>query len=193
MLSDSKLPKRFWAEALSTATYLHNRSPTNAVQKMTPYEAWTGMKPNVSHLRVFGCEAYSHVPKDERNKIDPKARRSIFMGYGDGVKGYRLYDQDKQRIYYSRDVIFHEAREDNVQSNGEQQVNLKEQEIEIDCHTEEEVNKREINEERPQRERRPPDRYGEWVYVADNTCDPKTVDEAVSSNNKEKWMEAMEK
>ena len=55
---------------------------------MTPYEAWTGMKPNVSHLLVFGCEAYSHVPKDERNKIDRKARRSIFMGYGDGVKGY---------------------------------------------------------------------------------------------------------
>ena len=48
-----------------------------------------------------------------------------------------------------------------------------------------------MNEERPQRERRPPDRYGEWVYVADNTCDPKSVDEAVSSNNKEKWMEAM--
>lgn len=115
------------------------------------------------------------------------------MGYGDGVKGYRLYDQDKQRIYYNRDVIFHEAREDNVQSNGEYQVNLKEQQIEIDCHTEEEVNQQEINEERPQRERRPPDRYGEWVYVADNTCDPKTVDEAVSSNNKEKWMEAMEK
>ena len=65
MLSDLKLPKRFWAEALPTATYLHNRSPTNAVQKMTPYEAWMGMKPNVSHLRVFGCDAYSHLPKDE--------------------------------------------------------------------------------------------------------------------------------
>ena len=190
MLSDLKLPKRLWAEALSTATYLHNRSPTNAVQKMTPYEAWMGMKPNVSHLRVFGCDAYSHVPKDERNKIDPKARRSMFMGYGDGVKGYRLYDQDKQRIYYSRDVIFHEARKDNVQSNGEHQVNLQEQQIEIDFYIEE-VNQQEINEERPQRERRPPNRYEEWVYVADNTCDPKSVDEAVSSNNKEKWMEAM--
>ena len=74
------------------------------------------------------------------------------MGYGDSVKGYCLYDQDKQRIYYSRDVIFHEARKDNVQSNGEHQVNLQQQQIKIDCHIEEEVNQQEINEEKPQRE-----------------------------------------
>ena len=57
MLSDSKLPKRFWAEALSTAVYLRNRSPTRAVQKMTPFEAWT----NVGHLKVFGSLCYSHI------------------------------------------------------------------------------------------------------------------------------------
>ena len=65
MLANSELPKRFWAEALTTATYLCNHSPTNAVQDETPYEAWTGSKPNVSHLRIFGCDAYAHVPKDE--------------------------------------------------------------------------------------------------------------------------------
>ena len=50
MLSESNLPKRFWAETLSTATYLRNRSPTNALNGTTPYEAWTGDKPNVEHL-----------------------------------------------------------------------------------------------------------------------------------------------
>ena len=65
MLCESKLPKRFWAEALSTATYLRNRSPTNAVSNMTPYEAFTGDKPHVEHLRVFGCLCYARVPKDE--------------------------------------------------------------------------------------------------------------------------------
>ena len=65
MLSDSKLSKRIWAEALSTATYLHNRSPTNAIQGLTPYKAWTGENPNVGNLRVFGCDAFSHVLKDE--------------------------------------------------------------------------------------------------------------------------------
>ena len=70
MLADAKLPPRFWAESVSTAVYLRNRSPTTAVKGKTPLEAWTGKKPNVKHLRVFGCEAYAHVPKDERQKLD---------------------------------------------------------------------------------------------------------------------------
>ena len=85
MLADCELPNRFWVDALSTATYLHNRSPTNAVQDKTPYEAWTGNKPIVSHLRIFGCDAYIHVPRDERSKLDSKTRRSISFGYGQEV------------------------------------------------------------------------------------------------------------
>lgn len=75
MLSDSKLPKKFWAEALSTASYIRNRSPTNAVEGMTPYEVLKGRKPNVKHLRIFGCDAFVHVPKDERFKMDSKAKK----------------------------------------------------------------------------------------------------------------------
>ena len=85
MSADSELPKRFWAKALSTATYIRNRSPTNAVQDKTPYEAWTGNKPIVSHLRIFGCDTYIHVPRDERSKLDSKTRRSISFGYGQEV------------------------------------------------------------------------------------------------------------
>ena len=65
MLSDAKLPKRFWAEALSTAVYLRNRSPTTAVQGKTTFEAWTKEKPDVGHLKAFGCLCYAHVAKDE--------------------------------------------------------------------------------------------------------------------------------
>ena len=65
MLSHAKLPHKFWPEALSTAVYLQNLSPTKAVKGMTLFEAWTGEKPNVKHLRIFGCTAYAHVPKDE--------------------------------------------------------------------------------------------------------------------------------
>ena len=61
MLADAKLPHKFWAEALSTAAYLRNRSPTIAVEDMTPFEAWTGVKPDVKHLRVFGYTAYAHM------------------------------------------------------------------------------------------------------------------------------------
>lgn len=65
MLLDAKLSQKFWAEAVSTVVYLKNRCPTKAIEGMTPYEAWHGEKPKVDHLRVFGCDAYAHIPKDE--------------------------------------------------------------------------------------------------------------------------------
>ena len=58
MLFYANLPHKFWGEALSTAAYLRNRSPTKAVKGMTPYEAWTGDKPKVDHLRIFGGELH---------------------------------------------------------------------------------------------------------------------------------------
>ena len=72
MLADSKLPHRFWAEALSTYVYLKNQSPTKALDRITPYEAWSGIKPDVSILRIFGCSAYPHVPKIERKNWTSK-------------------------------------------------------------------------------------------------------------------------
>ena len=108
MLCEAKLPKRFWGEAVSTAVYLRNRSPTVAVKGMTPYQCWSGEKPEVGHLRVFGCVAYAHIPKDERAKFSSKARKCVFLGYGGSVKAYRLYDMDRGKVIHSRDVIFNE-------------------------------------------------------------------------------------
>jgi len=109
MLAEAKLPRKFWAEAVSTAVYLRNRSPTTAVKGMTPYESLTGEKPEVDTLRVFGCLAYAHIPKDERQKFDSKARKCKFLGYGSSVKAYRLYDVERSKVFYSRDVIFDET------------------------------------------------------------------------------------
>ena len=108
MLADSRLPHRFWAEALSTAAYLLNQSPTKTLDGKTPFQAWYGKKPNVNHLRVFGCFAYIHIPKDERKKLDPKAKKCTFLGYGTSRKGYRLYDWKTSSIIHSRDVVFNE-------------------------------------------------------------------------------------
>ena len=91
MLVGAQVPQRFWAEALATAVYLRNRSPTKAVSGLTPYQAWTGRKPAVNHLKVFGCVTYAHIPKEERKKLDPKAKRCILLGYRTNVKGYPLY------------------------------------------------------------------------------------------------------
>ena len=90
MLVGAHLPQRFWADALATAVYLRNRSPTKSVDGLTPYEAWSGHKPSVDHLKVFGCTAYAHISKEERRKLDLKAKKCILLGYGTDVKGYRL-------------------------------------------------------------------------------------------------------
>ena len=82
------------------ATYVLNRCPTKALQSITPYEAWHGKKPFVSHLRVFGCLAYALVPQQHRRKLDDKVVKCIFVGYSAESKGYRLYHpQSKHRSW----------------------------------------------------------------------------------------------
>ncbi|GKD99981.1 retrotransposon protein, putative, ty1-copia subclass [Tanacetum coccineum] len=78
----------FWAEATVTATYLINRSPSTTLEKKTPMDLWSGHPANYEMLRIFGCVAYSHV---NQGKLKPRAIKCIFLGYPDGVKGYRLW------------------------------------------------------------------------------------------------------
>lgn len=114
MLIDSGLDQRFWAEAASTASYLINRVPCRG-NEGCPEELWSGRKPNLKHLRVFGCPALVHVPKQRRSKIDPKSLECIMVGYSTESKAYRLFDPSDQKIIVSRDVVFLE----NVHSNIE--------------------------------------------------------------------------
>jgi hypothetical protein len=92
MLSGAGLGQEFWAEAVSTTCYLVNRSPSSTLDDTTPHEVWSGKKPSLQHLRVFGCDAYVHVPKENRSKLDNKAEKCIFIGYKYGVKGYNLWN-----------------------------------------------------------------------------------------------------
>ena len=61
MLKAKEIPKIFWGEAVSTVVYILNRCSTKKIVEKTPYEAWTGMKPNISHLRDFGSMYFRHV------------------------------------------------------------------------------------------------------------------------------------
>ena len=99
---------------------------------MIPYEVWKGYKPNVNHLGIFGCSAYAHIPKDERSKMDPKAKKSIFLGYGIGVKGYRLFDTDTSKVFHSRDVIFNETT--SISEQGTEEVENQPL-VEVECKT----------------------------------------------------------
>ena len=111
MISDANVGKDLWGEAVTTANYIINRCYTRSLPNMTPYEALHGKKPSIGHLRVFGSRVHAHIPKDERTKLDFKSRNAILVGYGDNVKGYRLYDPSTKKIFYSRDVIFDESRQ----------------------------------------------------------------------------------
>ena len=75
---------------------------------MTPFE--TKEKPKDDHLHVFGYDAYAHISKDDRKKLDSKSRKCILVGYGQETKGYRVYDPKRERIIYSRDVKFNEVK-----------------------------------------------------------------------------------
>lgn len=108
LLYHSKLGNSFWAEALNTAVYMKNRSPTVAVTGAVPHELWTGRKVSLRHLRVFGCEAFVHK-KGHLSKLDQRCDRYTFVGYSDECKAYRLIDlNNPTRLITSRDVIFNE-------------------------------------------------------------------------------------
>jgi hypothetical protein len=98
MLNEKNLPNYFWAEAITTVVYIVNRTPTTIIHGMTPEEKFTSKKPYVSHLIVFGCIAYVHVPDEKRSKLDPKAKKCIFIGYSLDQKGYRCFNPSIQKL-----------------------------------------------------------------------------------------------
>lgn len=73
---------------------------------MTPKEAFTGKKPSMDHLHIFGCPIYIHILKDKRKKLDPLVMKGTFVGYNNS-KAYKIYTKG-HRIEVSRDVIFDE-------------------------------------------------------------------------------------
>ena len=106
MLKMLDLPKSFWAEAVNTAVYLTNSSPSIPLGLDNPEREWKGCYPTYSHLRVFGCKAYMHVPKNHRSKIDSMTSPCAFVGYGDERYGFMLYDPEKKKVVRSKDVVF---------------------------------------------------------------------------------------
>ncbi|GMP53679.1 hypothetical protein CsSME_00019075 [Camellia sinensis var. sinensis] len=120
MLSQSGLSKAFWGEALNYARHLVNRLPTAALDGKTPMEVWSGVPvTDYDQLRIFGCPAYFHVTE---SKLDPRAKKAIFLGFGDGVKGYRLWCPESKKVLIRRDVTFDESamlKQSDPQQNEE--------------------------------------------------------------------------
>ncbi|CAA7039007.1 unnamed protein product [Microthlaspi erraticum] len=110
ILKYMSLPSFLWGEAVRHSTYLLNRIATRAIKETTPYEAFWRKRPNISHIRVFGCIGYAKVDSHQLKKLDDRSRRLIHLGTEPGTKGYRLLDPQTKKIVVSRDVIFDETR-----------------------------------------------------------------------------------
>ena len=87
MLYSSGLFKRFLGEVVMIAFYLVNKTPSSAIDFKTLKELWSGKPSNYNHLRIFRCKAYVHQSEE---KLEPRSMKCIFLGYPEGVKGYRL-------------------------------------------------------------------------------------------------------
>ncbi|CAL8998661.1 unnamed protein product [Prunus brigantina] len=109
MMNEKKLPYMFWGEAVNTAVYIQNRCPTKALENTTPFEAFSGRRPGIKHLKVFGSICFCHVPSQLRSKLADSAVKCILVGYGKCEKGYRVYNLQTKKITVSRSVIFDEG------------------------------------------------------------------------------------
>ena len=104
MLSNLRLNKSFWAEAINTTCYLVNFSPSTTINFKTPIEVWYKKPVEYSMLKVFGCLTYYHINK---GKLKPKAKKEFFMGYGDGVERFWVWFPSERKVILSKDVCLY--------------------------------------------------------------------------------------
>ncbi|KRY83042.1 Retrovirus-related Pol polyprotein from transposon TNT 1-94 [Trichinella pseudospiralis] len=201
MLHKRNLPRCLWAEAVHTAAYLLNRIPHRKEITKTPYEEWFGRRPTVEHLRIFGCDAYVHIPDQHRRKFDPKARKVIFVGYGPSNKMFRVFNTNKHQVDEVMDVQFNESLQKRlVLIDGEEDSWMQTADKDEDDNTDDKTEKRGPG--------RPPGSKNKIKVISNPlkmelrskstertgmlaAADPLTEEEALGGANAEKWKEAM--
>eukprot|EP00253_Pinus_taeda_P030095 PITA_30095 len=129
MLKGKNLSNEYWVEVVACVIYVINISPTKSVMNRVPEHSWSDMSCSVSHLIVFGCVAYAHVPKERRGKLGDKSEKCIFTGYNEKSKAYNLYNSVTKKTIISRDVVFKEKESWNgtVDNTVDAQVPLMEE------------------------------------------------------------------
>ena len=206
MMSHADLPISFWGHALETAIFLLNRVPSKSVEK-TPYEIWTGKRPSMSFMKIWGCEAF--VRRHATNKLGPKSDKCLFVGYPKETKGYYFYYPTENKVVVARTGVFLEREFISRKTSG-RKIELSEvqpqenTEPEIEMETEqapqavvEEAPAQETQAQRRSvREHREPQRYGFLVTQQGDLLlidedEPSSYQQAIMGTDSEKWQEAM--
>lgn len=205
MMQDTNMPKEFWCEAILTAAYLNNRSPTTAnVNNVTPAEIWYDKKPTIEHLRIFGTVAYAHIPKELRKKFDATSEKCIMLGYTN--TGYRLWNIEKEKVIISRNVVFNEN--ENYYKRRFPWLNISDTRDDITDETdisegkeENEQNKEQIIDKNNEGRRKikQPERFNDYeMYMAFDAESfvnkvPECLEEINKRDDKEFWKNAMKR
>ena len=211
MMSQTDLPISLWGYALETAAFILNRAPTKTV-KGTPYQVWHGKQPNLSFLKIWGCEAY--VKRLLGDKLEPKSDKVVFVGYPKETRGYYFYKPSENKVFVARGGVFlekefvsktvsgstvhlEEIRDETAQPEAIQEPNdIEVMEPEVVLETEPILANDTQGPRRSERTSRPPLRYGFLVsnngdLVVVDSDDPTTFQEAVDGPDSDKWLEAM--
>ena len=98
MISHSTLPASLWGKALKTTVYILNRVPTKATDK-TPYEIWTGKKPSLKHLHIWGCPVEARPYRPNEKKLNSRTISCYFIRYSKRSRGYKFYDPTTKAIF----------------------------------------------------------------------------------------------
>ena len=122
LLKEKKIPGVMWGESARHAVYILNRLPTRALSGKTPYETWTGNKPDLSHLRIFGSLAHMKIPSVNVRKLDDRSKRVVYLGREPGTKACRLYDPEAKKIWVSRDVVIEEGKTWDWENESEETI-----------------------------------------------------------------------
>jgi hypothetical protein len=101
-------PLKFWVDVVDTVVYLINTVPSRYFDGRMLEEEWIEKKVNYYFLNIFSCEAFVHIDKDNRTKLEENSKKCTFIGYGVNYFGYRLCYYENNKIIRNRYVIFNE-------------------------------------------------------------------------------------
>ena len=86
MMEAKNFPPNFWAKAIKCASYIQNRVPHKHLYGMTPFDNWSGYKPDVTHFRIFSSKTWARIPTEKRKALQPQSQECLFVGYSEYSK-----------------------------------------------------------------------------------------------------------